>query len=109
MHKENHELIQTLLDCAQSCDHCAVACLDEDYVKMMARCIKLDIDCADMCYMSARMLTRGSELTKQHLQMCADMCKLCGDECEKHKHMEHCKECAEACRRCEEACRNYSK
>ena len=36
-------------DCADACDMCISACLKEDDVKMMARCIALDIDCAQLC------------------------------------------------------------
>ena len=40
------------------------------------------------------------------LGACVAICKSCGDECERHAHMPHCRVCAEACRRCEQACRD---
>ncbi|RYZ27588.1 MAG: four-helix bundle copper-binding protein, partial [Chitinophagaceae bacterium] len=54
-----HEaLIQTLLDCARACEMCAAACLDEDNVTPMAHCIELDRDCAEICYLGAKLLLR---------------------------------------------------
>jgi hypothetical protein len=37
-------------------------------------------------------------------RICADICNACATECEKHKHMEHCAECAKACHECAEQC-----
>jgi uncharacterized protein DUF326 len=39
------------------------------------------------------------------LEACVAICNSCGDECERHAHMPHCRICAEACRRCARACR----
>ena len=106
MHAQNQSLLDALNACIASCEHCATACLSEQDVKMMARCIQLDRDCADICALTARFVARGSEHAAHLLKECTEICKACGDECEKHgAHMAHCKECAEACRRCEQACR----
>lgn len=104
MSQQNQTLRQALNDCVAACEMCASACLQEEDVQMMARCIQLDRDCADLCALTARYVARGSEHTQQILQVCADLCRACGDECARHD-MDHCQECAEACRRCEEACR----
>lgn len=90
--------------CADACDHCAAACLQEDDVKMMARCIALDMDCAQICRLAASYMARGSELAQRICAVCAEICEACGDECAKHKHA-HCQECAAACRRCAQECR----
>ncbi len=93
--------------CADACDHCATACLQEDDVKMMARCIALDIDCAAICRMAAGFMARDSEFAKAVCAVCADVCQACGDECAKHQHP-HCQECAQACRRCADECRRMA-
>lgn len=103
-HKENKSLIDALNNCATVCNHCITACLEEEDVKMLANCIKLDIDCAEICGIVAGFLARGSAHASHLLPECADICNTCAEECEKHTHMEHCKECAEACRKCAEAC-----
>jgi hypothetical protein len=105
MHTQNQALLDALNACIASCEHCATACLQEEDVKMMVRCISLDRDCADICALTARYVARGSEHAQHILSECAEICKACGDECAKHTHMQHCQECADACRRCEEACR----
>ena len=104
MNKPSHDLLRTLADCVSACEHCATACLHEDNVKMMAGCIALDRDCADVCALTARLLARGSEHGQHLLRECAEICTLCADECGQHQH-DHCQACAAACRACAEACR----
>jgi len=103
-HEQNKQLLDALYNCAAECNHCATACLDEQDVKMLAKCINLDIDCADICTLTATLIARGSEHGNHLLEECAEICNACADECEKHQQMEHCKSCAEACRKCAEAC-----
>jgi hypothetical protein len=93
--------------CADACDHCAASCLQEDNVKMMARCIALDIDCAQICRLAASVMARGSEMSPQVCEVCALICEACGEECARHEAA-HCQECAEACRRCAQECRAMS-
>lgn len=104
----SHERFQSCIDaclaCAIECDHCASECLKEDNVKMMARCIAIDRECAEACYASARLMAIGGEHAALFCQACAEICDACAEECEKHD-MDHCKQCAEACRRCAEECR----
>ncbi len=103
-HKQNQSLLDALNKCIAECNHCSTACLDEEDVKMLSKCIKLDMDCAQICSLTVALLSRGSEHGKHLLKECAEVCNKCADECEKHSHMEHCKTCAEACRSCAEAC-----
>ncbi|RYZ61372.1 MAG: four-helix bundle copper-binding protein, partial [Chitinophagaceae bacterium] len=42
--------IDACLRCASACQHCASSCTQEEDVKMMARCIQLDMECAAICY-----------------------------------------------------------
>ena len=93
--------------CADACDFCAASCLKEDDVKMMARCIALDMDCAQICRSAAAYMARGSEFAGLICAACAEICDACGDECGKHQ-MSHCQECAQACRRCADECRRMS-
>jgi hypothetical protein len=107
------ECIEACFDCAQACTACADACLGEENPKEMARCIRLDLDCADVCGAMGRILSRQTAfepaMVRAALQACAEACRLCGEECEHHASemsMEHCRACGEACRRCEAACNN---
>ncbi len=89
--------------CAIACNHCAASCLAEDDVKMMAKCIALDMDCAALCQLAAAAMARGSDHAGAICRLCAEVCRACGAECGGHE-AQHCKDCADACRRCAEAC-----
>lgn len=103
-HQQFASCIEACNACADACDHCAVACLAEADPKPMARCIALDIDCAQICRVASAFMARGSELVNSFCALCADICEACAEECERHS-MEHCKQCAQACRQCTEECR----
>lgn len=104
--RQHQDFIQKLADCAAACQYCSDQCLNENDIKMMVPCIRLDRDCADACIVALNFVARGSDSAKQAVQFCLDFCKRCADECESHE-AQHCKECAEACRACEKACEQY--
>jgi hypothetical protein len=89
--------------CAAACLECASACLKESDPKRMVHCIKLDMECADVCCLAAASIARGDVHMKAVCSLCAEVCKTCTIECAKHL-MEHCQRCAEACQRCSDAC-----
>src|SRR5690625_1951836 len=102
--------IEACFECAQACTACADACLSEDSVSDLLKCVSTNLDCADQCETTGRVLSRHSgydaNMTRAVLEACAQTCKTCADECNQHASMhEHCRVCAEACRRCEQACR----
>jgi hypothetical protein len=93
----------------EQCNRCFDECLKEDDVKMMADCIRLDRECADMCAFAAKAMQSNSPFAKEICALCAKICRACGDECAKHEHHQHCKDCADACYRCAEACEQMAK
>jgi hypothetical protein len=101
--------IDECFGCTQTCVACADACLGEDNVKMLAKCIRLNLDCADICENTGRLLSRQQqpdlELLRRGLELCGLACRKCAEECERHapKH-EHCRICAQSCRSCLRAC-----
>jgi hypothetical protein len=101
--------IDAISDCAQACIADTDADLSEQDLSEMVKCIRLCLDCTDICTATGAVLSRpadyDADVTRPLLQACVAICKSCGDECERHAHMQHCRVCAEACRRCEEACR----
>lgn len=74
---------------------------------MMAECIRLDKDCAEICWTAAGMMSRGSQFAQDICRICAEICEACAAECGKHK-ADHCQQCAEACRKCAEECRRMA-
>ena len=97
--------IETCSDCAVACENCASACLSEVDVLQLTRCIRLDLDCAELCRATAALLARDSEFSDAMIELCADACEACAQECDRHEHMEHCADCAHLCRRCAAKCR----
>src|SRR5215471_17290283 len=86
--------IDAISDCAQACTADTDADLSEQNLAEMVKCIRLCLDCTDIC-----------TATGPLLEACVAICKTCGDECARHAHYEHCRVCEQACRRCERACR----
>jgi hypothetical protein len=87
----------------------ADACRGEKDAQELVRCVRLNLDCADVCDAAGRILTRQTapdlELLRATIETCAAACRVCGQECERHAaHHDHCRICADACRRCEQAC-----
>jgi hypothetical protein len=105
--------IETCMDCAQVCLSCADACLSEEMVAKLRQCIRLNLDCADLCSTVVKLMSRrtGSNdfILKHLVDVCAEACGICADECQKHadRH-EHCRVCAETCTQCLRACRDAS-
>jgi Domain of Unknown Function (DUF326) len=101
--------IDACFECAQTCTACADACLAEDMMAELTKCIRTNLDCADVCGTTGAVLSRhtgyDANITRAVLEACRVACGACATECERHAEMhEHCKVCAEACRRCETAC-----
>ena len=72
--------IEECYSCAQTCTSCADACLSERMVQELTQCIRLDLDCADICNITGRILTRRTgyddEVMRRMLSVCAAACRL---------------------------------
>jgi hypothetical protein len=108
----SHEKFQSCIDacntCATACDHCASEDLKENDIKMLLECINLDRECSAFCRSAAHIMSIGGKYAKEICALCSKICDACAEECEKHKHMQHCKDCAEACRKCADECRKMA-
>jgi hypothetical protein len=90
--------IDALSDCAQACAADADADLSEQNLAEMVRCIRLCLDCTDVCTATLGVVSRQTDydptITRPLLQACVATCKSCGDECSRHApHYEHCRVC----------------
>jgi hypothetical protein len=101
--------IDALMACAQACTACADACLSEsaEMLPHLTRCIRDNLDCADICATTAAVLSRhtayDANLTQVQVQSALQALKSCGDSCGEHRDMhEHCKVCEQACRSTEQ-------
>lgn len=103
------EAIDAAAACAVTCTACASACLSEPDVAAMVTCVRDDLDCADLCGVTARHLARlnasDKQLTLSLLAACIEACVQCAASCGQHRDVhEHCRLCEAACQRCENAC-----
>lgn len=104
-----HNALETIASCAQVCTSCADACLAEPMVADLVRCIRLNLDCADVCHATGQVLTRQTTteaaLWRDLVNACRTACIICAEECDRHADMhEHCRICADHCRECARAC-----
>ena len=102
----NEKLIHALGNCINHCNYCADACLEEEDVKAMATCIRIDKVCAEVCSTLNQVLATNYKNVDALVNYCIEVCTDCADECGKHEH-DHCQECAKACKHCVDACRSY--
>jgi hypothetical protein len=106
---EAFALVKAAAECTYTCTTCADACLQEDDPAAQRECIRLNLDCAEICSITGKLIARpgpqAQDLLRAQLEACATACRACAAECERHAdHMEHCRICAESCRECAEAC-----
>jgi Domain of Unknown Function (DUF326) len=102
-----HAVHQAML-CAAICNSCADASVAEPMD--MRQCIRLCLDCADVCTAAYRIASRRSggdrQLIRTMLAACVEVSDRCAEECEFHgAEHSHCRRCAAACRDCADACR----
>ena len=102
--------IEALTACAQACTACADACMSEKTAMLptLMKCVRDNLDCADVCDTTARVLSRhtgyDANLSRQQVLAAIQATKTCGDTCSEHAQMhEHCRICADACRTAEQA------
>ncbi|MCS6851234.1 MAG: four-helix bundle copper-binding protein [Gemmataceae bacterium] len=93
-------------NCRAACLACVAACLNESG---RAECIRLCLDCADICGTCEAVASRKGPMAKALMAICAEACTKCAAECEKHREDPACKRCAEACRACAKECQQGAK
>lgn len=103
------EVVDALINCSETCTACADACLSEGSVATLTRCISLNLDCADVCATTARVLSRNTdtdvEISRTLLKACVVACRESERECARHaEHHGHCQICAETCLVCLDNC-----
>lgn len=109
IHQSFNSCIAACSECIVESNNCANSDLNEQDIKILVRCIKLNRDCAAICALAMEAMAADSEFVKQICKLCAEICDACEDECKKHSHMEHCSKCAEACGKCAVECMIISK
>lgn len=105
MAEEMQRCIQLCHDCHATCiqmiDHCLA--LGGRYAAPAH--IRLLMDCAQMCTITADFMARTSSFHDRTCRLCAELCRSCADSCVRVAGDDQTvKHCAELCRRCAESC-----
>src|SRR3982074_3959796 len=83
--------IAALSTCAQACDADTDADLSEPNLAEMVTCIRLCLNCKDVCTATVAVMSRPAQsdasVTRPLLEACVAICKSCGDECGRHAAM----------------------
>src|SRR5438093_1095902 len=69
-HQEHKSCIAACVQCAQECEHCGTACIEEN----RPQCARICIDCAQICWSCAGYMSRGSSQMAAICGVCADIC-----------------------------------
>ena len=106
--EQNKAAIATCQSCANICNRCSddmIGMESHDNRELMARCVRLCRDCADVCSLSANWMSRSSILSNKICRVCAEVCTVCAEACEEHApHHALCGPCAAECRKCVAVC-----
>lgn len=116
MHGTSTKPYEDAISACQTCANICNACSDDmigmeshDNRELMARCIRLCRECADICSLSASWMSRSSLLSGQICQWCAEVCNTCAEACEQHApHHELCRLCSAVCRKCVAVCQEVA-
>ena len=100
-------LRHALDECANACDAAARVAYSPEEIATYTECQRLELDCAAMCALAARLAARDPTRLEGMLPACMEACVATAKECRKHEGMKHCIECAEACERCRAMCSEH--
>lgn len=97
-------------NCIESCTNCHNVCLEAVAYSLkkggelnQAKHITILCDCIDVCQASINSMSRNSELANKICVLCANICNICAEHCEKFDD-EKLNECATVCRDCAKEC-----
>ncbi len=101
--------IDACLSCMQACTACVDADLAAHDVDQLSTCVALCLNCADICGLTARLLSRPAHwdnvVVHPLVQSCVRACTASAGECGRHaQHHRHCAICEKVCRACVAAC-----
>lgn len=96
--------IQNCQDCHRACLQTLTYCLGQGGRHAAAERVRLLMDCAEVCAVSAAFMLRASELHAHTCAACAAVCSACAEECAATGDDSRMKALADTCRHCAESC-----
>lgn len=111
MHELNHAMRHCIANCTEShsvCTETITHCLEVGGAHAESSHVRLLIDCAEICSISAAFMLRGSPTHKRICGICADICEQCAKECERFTEDARMQHCANLCHSCSHSCREMA-
>ena len=110
-HATHSDYSEQMLLCIQNCQDCHRACLQTLTYCMQqggrhARPdhLRLLMDCAEICLVSANFMLRASDLHAHTCAACAEVCRRCAADCAQMGDDTRMKALADTCRHCADSC-----
>jgi hypothetical protein len=102
------ECIKNCTDCHKICLETLAYCQRQGGKHAAEAHLRILLDCAQVCQVSADFMTRGSTLHSRACGLCAEACEDCAKSCERFPGDAKMKACAAVCRRCAKTCRTMA-
>lgn len=102
--EEMEQCVDDCTECATTCEETIAHCLAMGGKHAEHQHIALLMDCASICAAAAASMSRGSLAHRLFCGACAEICKLCEEDCRAMGDDAMMLECAEMCRQCAESC-----
>ena len=97
--------IQNCTECYQMCSHLVDYCLKKGGKYSDPEHIKLLLDCARICNLSADFMIRHSDFHDSTCDVCAEVCTACAESCDSFSKDDRIlKACFDACIKCSDSC-----
>ena len=108
MSDDTRQCVDDCLSCASVCQESIRHCLELGGEHAAPEHIASLLDCAEICLTSANFMSRGSGMSRQICEACAEACERCAKSCERFDD-DLMRRCAEICRRTAESCRRMAR
>lgn len=105
MDEKMKRCMDSCMECSKVCMQMVMHCLEKGGKHAEPSHIRLLLDCAEICKLSASFMARNSDYAHQLCELCAEICEQCAESCEAMEDDEDMASCAETCRKCAEDCR----
>ncbi len=104
----SHTLAQECINCYNICSEAVSYCLEKEGDYSQHNFIQLLLDCMETCKTCAGFLLLGSSFKTRTCEDCAELCKMCAIECEKFIDDEQLLKVAACCRKCASMCQQLT-
>lgn len=104
---KHKDLIFTIQNCESTCEEMSTYLKKKHLIDERTRQARLIRDCADICGLTAKYISRKSYFSKNIAGLCAYICEICAHECMKYPDPMS-QSCAQICMHCAKECKAYS-